>query len=379
MVVAQFLRWIDTAKASERAAAAAALARAYLGNELEFEDRCAAEAALTFLLDDPSAKVRYALAETLSLSPMSPPQVIAALAADQPEVAGVVLARSPVLADADLIERVACGDERVQLAVASRPYVSMQVAAALAEIGQPEACCALLENHGAEIAALSYRRMAERFGDDGALRHALLADPRLPSDSRHALLTKIGEALLGSPLVVASIGKARAGRITKEACVRASITVIDGTGANELGALVEHLRARGELTAGFIVRAVALGKIDFFGAVLVSLTGQGAERVRSLLTSGRDAALSALFRAGGLPRAIDPAILTALRVWREVAIGKRLAGAQEVSFLMLQAIDPSGQGGSSSETRELTALLKSIHLDELRANARGHAMAIAAA
>ncbi len=87
----------------------AALARAYIKGELAFEDRCAAEAALTLLLDDPSSKVRQALAEALSLSPLAPPQIIAALASDQPEVAAMVLARSPLLSDLDLIERVAAG------------------------------------------------------------------------------------------------------------------------------------------------------------------------------------------------------------------------------------------------------------------------------
>ena len=61
---------------SERAAAASALARAYVQKELPFEDRCAAEAALTFLLDDPSAKVRQAMAEALSMSRHAPFQVV---------------------------------------------------------------------------------------------------------------------------------------------------------------------------------------------------------------------------------------------------------------------------------------------------------------
>lgn len=380
MVVAHFLRWIDTAKAAERAAAAAALARAYLGGELEFEDRCAAEAALTFLLDDPSAKVRHAMAEALSMSPHAPAQVIAALAADQPDVASVVLARSPVLTDADLIDRVAAGDSRIQAAIAMRPAVSMGVAAAIAEIGAPEACRTLLANHGAAIAALSYRRMAERFGDDGGVRESLLADPMLPPDSRHLLLTKVGEALKGSPLIVALMGKARAERVTRDACLRASITVIDGTSTTELGALVEHLRLRGDLTPGFVVRAVAMGKIDFLGAVLVSLTGQGSERVRALLTSGRDAALTALLRSAAMPAGTHAAILTALHVWREVAVGKRVAGTQEVTWLMLKAIGAApGQPGPAEDCRELATLLKAIHLEELRANARGHALAIAAA
>ena len=108
--------------------------------DLPFEDRCAAEAALTLLLDDPSSKVRLAMAEALSMSHHAPLQIISALASDQPEVASLVLARSPLLTDADLIDRVATGQKATQKLIADRPIVSMSLAAAIAEIGEPEAC-----------------------------------------------------------------------------------------------------------------------------------------------------------------------------------------------------------------------------------------------
>jgi hypothetical protein len=50
-----------------------------------------------------------------------------------------------------------------------------------------------------------------------------------------------------------------------------------------------------------------------------------------------------------------------------------VAGVQEVSWLMLKELE-----GQSAEG-DLAGLVKSIHLDALRENARGHALAIAAA
>src|SRR5690606_5186823 len=119
MVIRHFLKWIGNARVSERAAAAGALARAYLDHGVPFEDRCEAEAALTLLLDDPSPKVRAALAEALSMSRHAPPQVIAALAADQEEVAACVLIRSPLLTDLDLIDRAAASTGPIQALIAS--------------------------------------------------------------------------------------------------------------------------------------------------------------------------------------------------------------------------------------------------------------------
>jgi uncharacterized protein (DUF2336 family) len=313
------------------------------------------------------------MAEALALSRHAPLQVISALASDQPEVASVVLARSPLLSDADLIERVASGPNAIQKLIADRPSVSMEVSAAIAELGEADAGCVLVANEGAEVAALSFRRMAERHGHVGPLREVLIADARLPADCRHMLLVKLGEALKTSPLVLALMGTARAERVLKDACIKASLTLIDGTRSEDYPALIAHLRVRGDLTASFLVRAVAHGKVDFFGSALVALAGRTEERIRSLLAAGSDVALSAAFRSAGLSDAVHGTLIRALKVWREVANGKRVAGAQEVSWLMLREIGREGAEG------DLAALLKSIHIDALRENARGHALAIAAA
>jgi len=373
MVVNHFLKWVTTARVAERSAAAAALARAYINHDLPFEDRCAAEAALTLLLDDPSFKVRLALADVLSLSRHAPPQIINALAADQAEVAALVLARSPLLTDADLIERVAAGPACLQKVIAARPAVSTDLAAAIAEIGDEDACAALLANGGAAIATVSFRRIVERHGQAARVREAMLAHPLLPADCRHVLLVRVGEALQAAPLVLALIGKARAERIAREACVRGCVALADGTRAEEYPALIEHFRLAGELTPSFLVRTVAHGKIDFFGAILAALSGQAAHRVTMVLAGGRDVAVAALLRSAGLPAGVHGVVIRALKVWRDVANGKRVAGTQEVSWLMLREL------GDQPADGDLAALLRSIHLETLRENARGHALAIAAA
>jgi uncharacterized protein (DUF2336 family) len=380
MIVEHFIRWVATARVAERAAAANALARAYIVSAMDFEDRCAAEAALTMLLDDPSPKVRLAMAEPFSLSARAPQQIVAALAADQPEVAAPILALSPLLSDNDLIGHMAAGEAPTQVLIATRAKVSMALSAAIAEVACARACAALLGNSGAAIASISLRRMAERHADDGSVREALIADHRLPCEIRHTLLCKVGEALRQSPLVRALMSQARADRMMREACLKASVTLIEHTGAEEHAALVEHLRLRGELTTAFLVRVVAHGRIDFFGAALVALSGVELSRVRALLASGRDMALSALFRSARIPQAAGRAILRALTVWREVANGRRVAGTQEVTFLMLRALEAAVRAGTvTDEQGALAGLLKAIHLEALRENARGHALAIAAA
>ena len=82
MIVRQFISWIRTAPAGERAEATRALARAWLISDLTEDDRIAAEGALLMLLDDPSPLVRQAMADVFARSPDAPATIVRALAAD---------------------------------------------------------------------------------------------------------------------------------------------------------------------------------------------------------------------------------------------------------------------------------------------------------
>src|SRR4051795_13545029 len=99
MIVREFLQWLRTASAGERADGTSALARAYLFSPLSVDDRAAAEGAMLMLLDDPSPLVRRALSQAFATSQMAPAAVVHALATDQPDVATPVLERSPLFLD----------------------------------------------------------------------------------------------------------------------------------------------------------------------------------------------------------------------------------------------------------------------------------------
>ena len=143
-IVRRFLAWAQSADADARAEGASALARAYLHSDLPEPVRAEAALAMTALLDDPSALVRRALAEALCRTTEAPRTLILGLAADEPEVAAAVLQRSPVLTDADLVDCARTGDVVAQAALARRPNLPPDAAAALAEIGQRDAVLALM-------------------------------------------------------------------------------------------------------------------------------------------------------------------------------------------------------------------------------------------
>jgi len=91
MIVRQFISWVRSAPAGERAEATRSLARALLFSDMSEDDRLAAEGALLMQLDDASPLVRQAMAEVFCHSADAPPAIVQALSTDQPSVALPVL------------------------------------------------------------------------------------------------------------------------------------------------------------------------------------------------------------------------------------------------------------------------------------------------
>src|SRR5271165_1752150 len=174
-IVRRFLTWAQRAGPAERAEAASALARTYLHADLSETQRSECAVVLTALLDDPQVAVRRALAEAFAGARGAPRALVVALANDRSEVAAPLLARSPLLTDAELVDCLAAGDALTQCAVARRPRLGIGPAAALAEVGAREAAFALIGNSDAALTPGSLRRLFERFGHEAEFRRALLA------------------------------------------------------------------------------------------------------------------------------------------------------------------------------------------------------------
>ncbi len=151
MMFNQFQSWVRTAPPSRRADGVSALARAYLYSDLDAHQQTDAARVLTGFLDDPSPDVRRSLAEALASAADAPHHIVLALADDCAAVSCLVLSRSPVLSDAELIDCAATAEPAAQAAIASRPDLSAPVAAALAEIAAPDALVVLADNHAAPL------------------------------------------------------------------------------------------------------------------------------------------------------------------------------------------------------------------------------------
>ncbi|HYS49218.1 MAG TPA: DUF2336 domain-containing protein [Xanthobacteraceae bacterium] len=378
MIVRHFLQWVRTAPAVDRAEATSALARAYLYSDLSPDDRVAAEGAMLMLLDDSSPLVRAALAQALAASPDAPPAVILALAGDLPEIAGIVLERSPLLIDADLVDQVGGGEPRAQAAIARRRALPRPVSAALAEVGSPEACLILIESADADIAPFSIERLVERFGHLAAIREALLAREDLSAASRQALVVKLSATLTGFVVARNWLEEGRAQSIAREACEKATVTIA-AEATSDMRRLVRHLRESGQLTAGLVLRALLSGNVVLFEQALAELSGLPPARVAGLVHDRRGAGLRALYQRTDLPAAAFPAVRAALEAMHEAGFVGDPGGATRLKRRMIERVLTRCADQTSAEIEPLLMLLRRFATEAAREEARMFCDELAAA
>src|ERR1700756_1072463 len=330
MIVRQFISWIKTAPAGERAEATRALARAWLISDLTEEDRTAAEGALLMQLDDASPLVRQAMAEVFARSLEAPAAIVQALSVDQPSVALPILEHSPLLIDADLVDIVATGNCETQCAVARRIRLPASVCAAIAEVGSAAAALELIENPYAELAPFSWDRIVERHGHLAPIRESMLGLEDLPAATRVALVAKLSDTLAQFVVARNWLSADRAVRIASEARDRSTVNIAARSRGDDMRGLVRHLRATGQLTAGLILRALLSGNLELFDSALAELSGLPPARVASLLHDRGGASLQALLKRAGLPESTFAAFRVALEVTHETGYVDSVGGAGRV-------------------------------------------------
>ena len=338
MIVRQFISWIKTAPAGERAEATRALARAWLISDLSEDDRAAAEGALLMLLDDPSPLVRRAMAEVFARSQEAPAAIVQALALDQPSVALPILEHSPLLIDADLVDIAATGNSETQCAIARRINLPPSVCAAIAEVGSAAAALELIENAYAELPPFSWDRIVERHGHLAAIRESMLVLEDLPAATRAALVAKLSDTLAQFVVAKNWLSADRAERVTDEARDRSTVNIAASSRGDDMRGLIAHLRATSQLTAGLILRALLSGNLELFEAALAELSGLPRARVSSLLLDRGEASLVALLQRAGLPEPTFAAFRAALDVVHETGFIDTLAGAARLRRRMVERV-----------------------------------------
>jgi uncharacterized protein (DUF2336 family) len=376
--VRRFFAWAQRASPDERAKAASTLASAYLRDQTPPHARRGgetgrladlgalrqdAELCLAMMVEDASAQVRRSLAWALACADDAPRHIVSALANDEPEIAAIVLAQSPVLSDAELAEWATIGCEKVQVALARRPSLNADVAASLAEIDRREVVMALIGNPAAHLTPGAMARIAKHFGEDGGVREALLARSGMPATLRYELVAAATRALPSAPF---RLGEKHIERTMRDAMERCAIRGAHARPPDEVRDLMRHLRATGVLTAALLIRALVCGDRDFFNAAAAELTGLPPNRIAGFVREPFGPGFAALCRRMALPRYFLPPFRAALAALEELGgeHGDRIL--RPVVSRMIVCCESDG----SPELSRLLSLLRRLEAESALGEAR---------
>ncbi|MGH7247217.1 MAG: DUF2336 domain-containing protein, partial [Pseudomonadota bacterium] len=258
----------------------------------------------------------------------------------------------------------------LQAAIASRDALPRSVAGVLAEVGAAEACLALLENRNADIAAFSVGRIAERHGDLGSVREALLARDDLPPATRHTLITKLSQTLAGFVAGRQWLKVDHALRIARESCEKMTVALAAEMPEGEVGPLIRHLRESAQLNTGLILRALLSGNLVLFEEALAELAEIPVARVSGLIYDGAFAGLKALFEKAGLPASTYPAFKEAIEAMREGGFISEPGGAARLKQRMIERVLTRCESEDLGDVAPLITLLHRFATEAAREEAR---------
>jgi len=282
---------------------------------LSVEARRLVETLFLDLVARAERDIRQRLAEALASDACAPHALVVALALDEIEVARPVIARSPVLAESDLLRLLVEATLEHQIETARRPRLGPAVVQAVIDRGEPAVLAALAGNETAEVREDQLRRLVEASRRLTALRGPLARHPRLTAELAHGLYAWVGEALRARIAERFAIDTARLD-LGVEAAVRAAADLPPdgetGTQAEMERRLVDKLHAAGQLRPGYLLRALRDGRKGLFQTALEALGGYPEGSVARALAARRADLLALACVGVGIDRSVFPTILALL-------------------------------------------------------------------
>lgn len=369
-----YQRYVELSQSSnseDRGSAAHLSALAYLGHDGPADEQAALYAALMAFLDDPSVKVRAALAYGLLHSPHAPRPIMLALAQDAPVISRAVIQFSPVLLDADLIGLVRSGDPAVLAVMTARETLSPRVALALIAHNDLDVTVRVLHRPDIPLPSETLLDLAERLGDDAPVRGALLARDDLPGIARRHLIDKVTTALSAIRLVKGSIQPRRLSRLMQNACDRATAAIGEREARNGDRAFSAALVSADLVNTRLMLHALVHGQTKFFASCLADLAEAPRTKVFSILETGNRAALHAVFSRCGFAPAVRNLLARMVMHARSADLADDIAARHFIVTLMIEELIVEHEGDIPAPLTEAFAYLNEQNIALARLAARG--------
>ncbi|KQU96537.1 DUF2336 domain-containing protein [Devosia sp. Root105] len=367
-----FVALSQSRDSEERGQAAHLAAMAYLNHYGPADEHAALYAALIGFLDDPSVRVRGALAYGLLHAVEAPRPILLALLQDSPVIARAVVQYSPALVDADLMALIRGADEAMLMATATRERLSQRVAEALVARGGRPLLAKLLDRPDVPFSPTMLRQVADREGaDDAELRGLLLARDDLPADARLVLVQAVAVALRSTRMVSGAVAPHRLERLLRDATDTALTAIGEQEAAAGRAPYAAELVEAEFVSTRVMLHAIVQGHVLFFADCVAQLSETPRDKVFTLLEHGSRSALNALFSRCGLSEAVRNMLARLIFHARAADLADDLAARHFVVTALTEELIVEHDGVIPPELEEAFAYLSEQNVILARRAARG--------
>ena len=368
-----FVALCQSSDSEDRGRAAHLAALAYLGHTGPADEHAALYAALIGFLDDPSVKVRAALAYGLLHAAAAPRPILLALLQDSDIIARAIVQYSPALIDADLIGLVRNADPAMLLAVTMREQLSRRLAEALVARENRLVTLGLLRRPDVPFAEQRLLELAIDIGStDAQIRGALLSRADLPAGARLHLVQVVADALSAARIVKGAVAASRLERLLRNT----TDTAMTHIGEREAAAggrapYAAELIAAERISTRVMLHAIVNGHVLFLSECLAELSETPREKVFTLLGKGSRAALNALFVRCGLTPSVCNMICRLIFHARAADLADDVAARHFVITALTEELIVEHDGVIPPELEESFAYLSEQNVALARRAARG--------
>lgn len=367
----QFFALSQSSDSEERGSAAHLAALAYLGHEGPADEQAALYASLINFLDDPSVKVRAALAYGLLHAATAPRPIMVALLHDSAVIARAVLQYSPVLIDADLMGLIKTADLSMLLAASQRVSVSRRLAAVMIERQERPVTLKLLRRDDIDIGGERLQLLVPVCVDDAELRGALLRRHDLPAEARLTLIQQVTAALGQTRIVKGAVAPERLSRLMRD-CTDTALAAIGEQEAVQAGqGYAAALIAADRVSTRVMLHAVVNGHVLFFADCLANLADSPREKVFTLLETGSRASLNALLVRCGLAENVRNLVARLILHARSADLADDVAARHFVVTALTEELILEHDGVIPTELEEAFNYLSEQNIMLARKAARG--------
>ena len=367
-----FVALSQSGDSEERGQAAHLAAQAYLAHSGPTDEHAALYAALIGFLDDPSVRVRAALAYGLLHALDAPRPILLSLLQDSEVISRAVAQYSPALIDADLIGLIRKADLVMLNAVALRERITSRVAEALIAREIRLVTLKLLPRNDVPIPGALLSKLATELGwYDAEIRGALLGRDDLPASARLAMVEASVAALRTCRVVSGAVTVPRLDRLLRDAMDTALTAIGEGEAQEDAQPFANELVASEKLSARVMLHAVVNGHVLFFADCLAALAGMPREKVFTLLETGSRPSLNALLARCGLNAAVRNLVARLIFLARDADLADDVTARHFVVTALTEELIVEHEGVIPPELEDAFAYLSEQNVILARRAARG--------